>query len=175
MLSGQCAINNIVPLVIEAGGGGIIDDAIDQGVECTLNILKHLNMIDGDPVLPPRQIMVKNYVVYRSLSGGFYIQEPGVKLGLEVKQGQVLLPVWSIRSPAKCARPVPRRSTASSSVAACVCRSIPAATSPTSPTPIRSSGSVRTAEVVMGDNLTLSQSRSRGDNQLVLHLFCTAT
>jgi predicted deacylase len=90
MLSGQCAINNIVPLVIEAGGGGIIDETIDQAVDCTLNILKYLNRMDGDPVLPERQIMVSNYVVYRSLTGGFYLQEPGIKLGVEVKQGQLL-------------------------------------------------------------------------------------
>ena len=90
MLSGQCAINGIVPLVIEAGGGGIIDFTIDEGVECTLNVIKYLDMIDGAPVLPERQIMVDNYVVYRSLTGGFYIQEPDVKLGLEVKKGQLL-------------------------------------------------------------------------------------
>ncbi|MCU0495046.1 MAG: succinylglutamate desuccinylase/aspartoacylase family protein [Chloroflexaceae bacterium] len=90
MISGQCLIQGIVPLVVEAGGGGIIDETIDQGVVCTLNILKHLGMIEGQPELPPRQLMVKNYVVYRSRTGGFYLQEPGVKLGLEVTTGQLL-------------------------------------------------------------------------------------
>ncbi|MCZ7567136.1 MAG: succinylglutamate desuccinylase/aspartoacylase family protein [Ardenticatenaceae bacterium] len=90
MLSGQAMLNGIVPLVVEAGGAGIIDDTIDQGAECLLNILKHLEMIAGDPVLPKRQIMVENYVVYRSLAGGFYLQEPEIKLGAEVKKGQVL-------------------------------------------------------------------------------------
>lgn len=88
MLSGQCALNGIVPLVVEAGGACAIDDTIDQGVECLLNILKYLGMIEGELVLPPQQIMVDNYVVYRSLEGGFYLQEPGISLGLEVKRGQ---------------------------------------------------------------------------------------
>ncbi len=55
-----------------------------------MNILKHLGMIDGDPVLPERQLMVENYVVYRSLAGGFYLKEPGAELGAEVSKGQVL-------------------------------------------------------------------------------------
>ncbi len=90
MLSGQCAINGIVPLVVEAGGGGMIDFTVDQGADCLLNILKYLNMIDGEPVLPERQVMVENYVVYRSLAGGFYVQEEGIQLGAMVKKGQLL-------------------------------------------------------------------------------------
>jgi predicted deacylase len=90
MLSGQCAINGIVPLVVECGGGGMIDFTIDQGVDCLLNIAKHLGMIEGDPVLPAKQIMVDNYVVYRSLDGGFYIQEPGIELGMTLTKGQLL-------------------------------------------------------------------------------------
>ena len=90
MLSGQCAINGIVPLVVEAGGGGMIDFTIDQGVDCVLNILKHLHMIEGDLVLPQRQVMVENYVVYRSRCGGFYLQEDGIAIGAEIKKGQLI-------------------------------------------------------------------------------------
>jgi predicted deacylase len=90
MLSGHCALNGVVPLVVECGGGGMIDFTIDQGVECLLNIAKYLKMIDGAPVLPDKQIMVSNYSVYRSLSGGFYIPEEGIKLGVEVTKGQLL-------------------------------------------------------------------------------------
>ncbi len=90
MLFGQCAINDIVPLVVEVGGGGIIDESIDQGVICTLNILKHLGMIDGTPVFPTEQLMVTNYVVYRSLMGGFYLKEPDANIGATVRQGQLL-------------------------------------------------------------------------------------
>ena len=90
MISGHCLLNGIVPLVVEAGGGGMIDETVDQGVECTLNILKHLGMVDGAPVLPERQIMVSNYVVYRSRSGGFYLQEPGIALGSELRKGQLI-------------------------------------------------------------------------------------
>lgn len=90
MLSGQCALNGIVPLVVEAGGACTIDFTVDEGVDCLLNVVKYLEMIEGEPVLPERQIMVDNYVVYRSLTGGFYIQELEVQLGLEVTKGQVL-------------------------------------------------------------------------------------
>ncbi len=68
----------------------MIDETIEPAVECVLNVLRHLNMIDGDLVLPDHQIEVDNYVVYRSLSGGFYIQEPEVNLGASVTKGQVL-------------------------------------------------------------------------------------
>jgi predicted deacylase len=90
MLSGQCTLNGIVALVAECGGGGMIDYTIDQGVECLLNILKYLNMIDGEPVLPKRQIMVSDYVVYRSLAGGFYLQEEGIAIGETVSKGQLI-------------------------------------------------------------------------------------
>jgi uncharacterized protein len=90
MLSGQCAISGIVPLVVETGGGGIIDETIDQSVVCTLNILKHLKMIGGKLIFPERQIMVKNYMVYRSLTGGFYHKELNANMGATVKKGQLL-------------------------------------------------------------------------------------
>ncbi len=90
MLMGQCAINGIVPLVVETGGGGMIDEQIDRSVTCTMNILKHLDMVDGDLVLPERQVMVENYVVYRSLTGGFFLKDPAAHVGAEVEKGQVL-------------------------------------------------------------------------------------
>jgi len=90
MISGQALANGIAALVVETGGGGMIDETIDQSVTCTLNLLKHLGMIAGIPVLPDHQIMVNNYVVYRSQMGGFYLQEPGIRIGLEVKKGQLL-------------------------------------------------------------------------------------
>ncbi|GEM_PF-1952756 len=89
-LSGCCALHGIVPLVVEVGGGHALDRTVDQGAECTLNILRHLRMIDGVPVLPERQIMVDHYVVYRSRTGGYYLAEPGVALGARVKAGQLL-------------------------------------------------------------------------------------
>lgn len=90
MISGHCLLNNIVPLVVEAGGGGQLDFTIEQGVECTLNILKHLGMLDGELVLPPQQIMVERYIVYRSRHGGFYLPEDGIVLGASVSKGQLL-------------------------------------------------------------------------------------
>lgn len=90
MLTGQCSLNGIPCLVAECGGGGMIDFTIDQGTDCVLNILKHFSMIGGEPVLPERQIMVENYTVYRSMSGGFYLQEDGIELGATVAKGQLL-------------------------------------------------------------------------------------
>ncbi|MDR7468134.1 MAG: succinylglutamate desuccinylase/aspartoacylase family protein [Armatimonadota bacterium] len=90
MLLGSCALHGIVPLYVEAGGGQALDPTVDQGVECTLNLLKHLGMIDGTLVLPPRQIMVRNYVVYRSRTGGYYLPEPDIVLEAQVRKGQLL-------------------------------------------------------------------------------------
>lgn len=90
MILGAAMLNGIVPLYVETGGAHTIDWTIDASVECTLNLLKHLNMIDGAPVLPKRQIMVNNYVVARSKTGGFYQVNEDVKLGSEVKKGTVI-------------------------------------------------------------------------------------
>jgi uncharacterized protein len=89
-LSGSCALHGIVPLVVEVGGGNAVDPTVDQGAECTLNILRHLKMIDGDPVLPRRQIMVNHYVVYRARTGGYYLAEPNITLDAHVRKGQTL-------------------------------------------------------------------------------------
>ncbi len=90
MLSGHCAIHGIVPLVVEAGGACALDFCVDDGAICLLNIARHLNMIEGDLVLPSRQTMVSNYAVYRSLTGGYYIPDTSIKLGDTVSQGQFL-------------------------------------------------------------------------------------
>ena len=82
--------NGGVPMVVEAGGGSAFDETVDMAVENTLNVMKHLKMIEGELVLPERQIFVNNYVVYRSVTGGYYLAEPEIKLGAEVKKGQVL-------------------------------------------------------------------------------------
>jgi predicted deacylase len=90
MLTAQCAINGIVPLVVETGGGGMIDATIEPSVTCTMNILKYLGMIEGELDMPERQVMVTNYKVYRSLTGGFYLKEPGRDVGTMVEKGDVL-------------------------------------------------------------------------------------
>lgn len=90
MLNGCCMTNSIPCLVVEAGGGSQLDDTITPAVECTLNLLRHLDMIDGDLILPKKQIMVDNYFVYRSYMGGFFIPEADYVLGSIVTKGQVL-------------------------------------------------------------------------------------
>ena len=90
MLSGHCAIHGIIPLVVEAGGACALDYCVDEGAECLLNIARHLDMIEGELVLAPQQTMVSRYVVYRSLTGGYYIPAAGVELGATVARGQPL-------------------------------------------------------------------------------------
>ena len=84
------AIHGIIPLVVEAGGACALDASVDEGAVCLLNIARHLQMIDGDPVLAPQQVMVSNYVVYRSLAGGYYIPDSDIQLGVTVRKGQFL-------------------------------------------------------------------------------------
>jgi hypothetical protein len=90
MISGSFAAKGGVPMVVEAGGASAYDETVDMAAENVLNVMKHLDMIEGEPVLPKRQIMVDNYMVYRSVMGGYYLSEPEVKLGAEVKKGQEL-------------------------------------------------------------------------------------
>ena len=90
MITGSFAANGGVPLVVEAGGGSADDETVDMAVENILNVIKYLEMIEGELVLPERQIFVDNYVVYRSVSGGYYLAEPEIKLGAKVKKGQIL-------------------------------------------------------------------------------------
>jgi len=90
MLLGACSIAGIVPLYVETGGGGVIDENIDKSVVCTMKIMKHLVMVDGELVMPERQVMVSNYMVYRSLEGGFYLKDPAATVGAMVTKGQLL-------------------------------------------------------------------------------------
>lgn len=90
MLLGACSIAGIVPLYVETGGGGVIDENVDKSVVCTMNIIKYLGMVDGDLVMPKRQVMVSNYMVYRSLEGGFYLKDPAATVGAMVTKGQLL-------------------------------------------------------------------------------------
>jgi uncharacterized protein len=90
MLPGAALLAGIIPLYVETGGGHTIDWTIDASAECTLNILKHLSMIDGPLVLPKRQIMVNNYMVCRSRAGGFYQVNPDVVIGSEIKKGTII-------------------------------------------------------------------------------------
>jgi len=90
MMLGAAMLRGIIPLYVETGGAHTIDWTIDASVECTLNLLKHLGMIDGSLVLPKRQIMVSNYLVARSRAGGFYQVNPAVHLGSEIAKGTVI-------------------------------------------------------------------------------------
>lgn len=100
---------------------------------CTLNFVKYLGMIDGDLELPERQVLVKNYVVYRSLAGGFYLKGPAATIGWMVTKGQLLAQVIDPVT-LEVVETCESRVNGKPSVPACRYQKIPVATSPTSRT-----------------------------------------
>jgi len=86
----EAARQGIPGITPHMAGGGMIDEYVEPSVECVLNIAKHLGMIDGDPVYPNRQIVVSDYLVYRSSTGGFLYLEEGIGVGATVRKGQIV-------------------------------------------------------------------------------------
>jgi predicted deacylase len=82
----------IPTVVVELGGGGLMDDAyITRGIEGSFNVLKYLGMIEGEPQVPTQQTVVKEMAVIRPRAGG--VLYPGVKLdqlGDVVARGTIL-------------------------------------------------------------------------------------
>lgn len=83
---------DIPTVVVEIGGGSLVDDdAIERGVKGTFNVLKELDMLDGEPDVPQTQIVVENMAVIRPHVGGVLRPEVGLdQLGQVVPSGTVL-------------------------------------------------------------------------------------
>lgn len=91
-LSNVTEEQNIPTVVVEIGGGSLMDDdAIERGLRGAFNVLKRLDMLDGEPQTPEKQIVVEEMAVLRPHVGG--VLYPEVKLdrvGESVPAGTVL-------------------------------------------------------------------------------------
>lgn len=66
-------------VVVEMGGGMIANDEyIERGTRGLFNVLKHLKMIPGEPIVPEKQTVVGKMAVIRPHKGGLLY--PGVTL-----------------------------------------------------------------------------------------------
>ncbi len=82
-----------IPSVVSELGGGSqrIEHYLDQGVAGTLNLMRHLDMIDGDAQKTEGQRIVDELVILRPHTGGILLSEVGPEmLGEEIPKGSVL-------------------------------------------------------------------------------------
>lgn len=78
-LASVAAERGIRSMVVEMGGGMIANDEyLERGTRGLFNVLKHLNMIPGRPIVPETQTVVTRMAVIRPHKGGLLY--PAVKL-----------------------------------------------------------------------------------------------
>ena len=90
---GHHARSNGVPTVVSELGGGQQrnEHYVAKGIRGIRNVMKRLEMLPGDPELPPRQVVVDELVVLRPHQGGLMISNVGAeRLGEEVAAGTEL-------------------------------------------------------------------------------------
>jgi hypothetical protein len=79
--------NNVVAFTVEIGSPEFrCEEHLKIGVRGVENVMKHLDMISGKPVLPKKQCMIKDKLVWRPTHGGLLCPVYG---GLET-QGEVV-------------------------------------------------------------------------------------
>lgn len=69
-------------------GGRLEEEFVVTGAECVLNLMKHLGMIEGKPVMPPLVHVMRDFLGIRANKGGLLIN--AATLGQSVRQGDVL-------------------------------------------------------------------------------------
>ncbi len=78
-LSEAAEPRGIKSVVVEMGGGMLADEPyLQRGLTGVHNVMKHLGMLEGSPVLPEKQVVVTNMAVIRPHFGGLLF--PGVML-----------------------------------------------------------------------------------------------
>ncbi len=91
-LSGVSEEKNIPTVVVEIGGGGLLDGTyIERGVRGAFNVMKYLKMLDGTPQVPEKQTIVKEMgVIHPHVGGVLHPEIPLEQLGKIVSGGTIL-------------------------------------------------------------------------------------
>ena len=96
-LSAACERHGVAMVAAELGGGAALSrDAIGIGWEGTLNLLRHVGVLEGAPK-PTRTALLhaasRKFFVMATIDGLF---EPAVDLGAKVKDGDLAGRIWPI-------------------------------------------------------------------------------
>jgi len=84
---GDYARSNGVPTVVSELGGGQQrnEHYVQKGVRGTLNVMRKLDMLDGEPEVPERQVVLDEMVVLRPHEGGLMLSNvDATRLGEQV-------------------------------------------------------------------------------------------
>jgi predicted deacylase len=94
-VANAAARKGIVSILAEAGGNGTLDEPdVRIHVEGVRNVLRYLNMIDGDPVIPGPQVQATDWHNTRTTCSG--LMRLKVSVGDEVSAGQEVAKVCDI-------------------------------------------------------------------------------
>ena len=80
-----------IPAVVVELGGGIVDQRpyVERGLNGVLNMLRHLQVIEGEPTPPPKQIVVGAIKTIRPTRAGL-LETLAPPLGEMIKKGELL-------------------------------------------------------------------------------------
>jgi uncharacterized protein len=95
---GDYARDHGVPTVVSELGGGqqLNEHYVRKGLRGIHNVMKQLGMLEGEPELPERQVVVDEMTVARPRHGGLMLSEVGAdRLGEEVAKGTVIARIVS--------------------------------------------------------------------------------
>ncbi len=95
---GDHARTNGVPTVVSELGGGQQRNGyyIEKGLRGIRNVMKQLGMLDGEPDVPAKQVVVDEMAILRPHHGGIMLSNVDAhRLGEEVAQGTVLARIVS--------------------------------------------------------------------------------
>jgi predicted deacylase len=89
LTSSAAAQVGIPAIIAEAGGRGLLEEsAVQPLVRGVRNVLRHLEMLPGEPDPSPDQRFVRRFIWLRSEQAGWW--QPAVEPGAEVAEGSLL-------------------------------------------------------------------------------------